>query len=88
MDTAYVLALDTTDAEELVVEAQELLEKAKNFCLHSQNYIVGNEFAFEAQNLLEKAKKCLNLQSVSFSFFSCFALVLQIQHMNRDEAPT
>lgn len=43
MDTAYVLALDTTDAEELVVEAQELLEKARTFCLHSQNCIAGNE---------------------------------------------
>jgi len=51
--------LTTSEVEELINEALQLLEKAEKFCEHSQNCIAGNTLAIEAQELLEKAKEML-----------------------------
>ncbi len=53
------LDCDTLEVELLMTEAQELLEKARIFCQHSQNCVAGNILAIEAQTLLEEAKEML-----------------------------
>jgi hypothetical protein len=59
LNQAQTLDVDTSDVEELISEAHELLEKAKAFCEHSQNCIAGNILAIEAQKLLLQAKELL-----------------------------
>lgn len=57
---AQALDMDTTEVEELLLEAQNLLEEAKAFCQNSQNCVAGNTLALEAQELIEEAQKLLN----------------------------
>jgi hypothetical protein len=59
MEQAEGKNLETGGVEELIIEAEALLEKARGFCLHSQNCVAGNTLAIEAQNLLKEAKEML-----------------------------
>ncbi|MBU7032176.1 MAG: right-handed parallel beta-helix repeat-containing protein [Theionarchaea archaeon] len=50
---------DVSPALELIQEAEQLLEKARTYCLNSQNCIAGNILALEAQELLLQAHDLL-----------------------------
>ncbi|MGD2072782.1 MAG: right-handed parallel beta-helix repeat-containing protein [Candidatus Thorarchaeota archaeon] len=47
------------EALALIAEAQALIERAKLYCLNSQNCVPGNTLAIEALELLEKANELL-----------------------------
>ena len=59
LDDAHPLDCDTSNVEELVEKAKELLEMARIFCKQTQNCIAGNTLAVEAQTLLEEAIELL-----------------------------
>jgi hypothetical protein len=59
LDDAHTLDCDTSNVEELVEKAKELLEMARIFCKQTQNCIAGNTLAVEAQNLLGEAIELL-----------------------------
>ena len=57
---------DTSDAEAMIVEAAELLERADISSRQGQNCIAGNGFAVRAMRLLEKVIEMLESMLVTF----------------------
>ncbi|KYK36523.1 MAG: hypothetical protein AYK18_11440 [Theionarchaea archaeon DG-70] len=58
-DQAFHLKVNLLAVEELIAEAEDLLEKATCFCKNSQNCVAGNTLALEAQKLLREAQEML-----------------------------
>ena len=59
LDEVHKEGLDTSDIEEIVAEANELLQKAKIYNLQSHNCVTGNIYAIKAIKLLEKSIEML-----------------------------
>lgn len=87
---------DTSDAEAMIVEAAELLERAHIFSGQGQNCIAGNVFAVRAICLLEKVLEMLEsmfvtLQTEEYAVYSSLidtGFDLIEYTYSRDEVPT
>ena len=59
LDEVHKEGLDTLDVEAIVIEANELLQKAKAFNLQSHNCVTGNIYAVKSIKLLKKSLEML-----------------------------
>jgi len=78
LDEVHKEGLDTSDIEAMVIEANELLRKAKIYNLQSHNCVTGNIYAIKAIKLLEKSLEMLEskLNALRNEEYSVYAALI------------